>query len=307
MRYLLTFLLFFPLFIIAQNSGLGFNFQGIARDINGNVLKSAPVTLRIALYNANTDPTASNPDWQETHSITTDDFGVFALKVGLGSLVAGQFSQFNQLNFRAARYSIKVEIQEGSSTWVEIANEELASVPYAENTFQMPVGSIIPYAGTRSAAESLEAEGWYICDGRQLPSTDYGLLYTAIGNNWGGDASNFNIPDLRGLFLRGLDERTDGTTMDPDGNSRVALSAGGVGGRNVGSYQSDIIKDHKHYRNEEKITEFRSRTGVAGSGWAWHPGGPQAAAVDYTGTMESDYSSETRPKNVYVIYLIRVY
>lgn len=49
--------------------------------------------------------------------------------------------------------------------------------------------------------------GWLECDGRAVSRTDYKRLLDAIGLTWGiGDGVNtFNIPDLRGMFLRGFD------------------------------------------------------------------------------------------------------
>lgn len=50
-------------------------------------------------------------------------------------------------------------------------------------------------------------KGWLECDGRAISRTTYSSLLNAIGLTWGiGDGVNtFNIPDLRGMFLRGFD------------------------------------------------------------------------------------------------------
>jgi microcystin-dependent protein len=45
--------------------------------------------------------------------------------------------------------------------------------------------------------------GWVPCDGRSLSVNSYSSLYSLIGNIYGGDTSNFNIPDLRGVAIRG--------------------------------------------------------------------------------------------------------
>ena len=59
-------------------------------------------------------------------------------------------------------------------------------------------------------------EGWLICDGRSYPKSDYLNLYNHLlkdGPNsiysptneplYGGDADNFNVPDLNNRFMRG--------------------------------------------------------------------------------------------------------
>lgn len=64
--------------------------------------------------------------------------------------------------------------------------------------------------------------GWLKCNGSALSRITYADLYAAIGTLYGaGDGSNtFNIPDLRGEFLRGFD---DGRGIDS--------------GRTIGSWQ----------------------------------------------------------------------
>lgn len=41
-------------------------------------------------------------------------------------------------------------------------------------------------------------EGWAICAGQSLPVSQYQALYSLIGNTYGGNTVNFNLPDLRG-------------------------------------------------------------------------------------------------------------
>ncbi len=40
--------------------------------------------------------------------------------------------------------------------------------------------------------------GWLKCDGRLLSTTDYALLFTVIGYNFGGSGNQFALPDSRG-------------------------------------------------------------------------------------------------------------
>jgi len=41
-------------------------------------------------------------------------------------------------------------------------------------------------------------ENWLPCDGRALSVAQYQALYALIGNTYGGNTQNFNLPDLRG-------------------------------------------------------------------------------------------------------------
>lgn len=122
----------------------------------------------------------------------------------------------------------------------------------------VPAGTVMAFAG-----EDIPT-GWLPCDGRSLNSQDYPRLYAAIGISWGGgytqDAQgnetkgkgDFNLPDLRGVFLRGVNGEQSGEFSesgdfsDPDKNSRTAPVLGGNSGNEVGSYQQSSIKDHAH-------------------------------------------------------------
>lgn len=61
-----------------------------------------------------------------------------------------------------------------------------------------PLGTILPFGGTTAPS------GWMICNGASLLRTDYAELFAIIGTAFGSaDSTHFNIPDLRGEFLRG--------------------------------------------------------------------------------------------------------
>lgn len=68
---------------------------------------------------------------------------------------------------------------------------------------------IQPFVSGTIAAFAMQnlPNGWLECDGRAISRETYKTLLNAIGLTWGiGDGVNtFNIPDLRGMFLRGYD------------------------------------------------------------------------------------------------------
>ena len=80
-----------------------------------------------------------------------------------------------------------------------------------------------------------------MCDGSAVSRTAYASLFAAIGTNYGaGDGSStFNVPDLRGQFLRGVDGSAG---VDPDKATRTALKSGGNTGNNVGSVEGQGTK-----------------------------------------------------------------
>jgi hypothetical protein len=51
--------------------------------------------------------------------------------------------------------------------------------------------------------------GWLLCDGTSYSTSTYPDLYNVITNNFGGDSSNFNVPDLRARFPLGVGSTTN--------------------------------------------------------------------------------------------------
>lgn len=76
--------------------------------------------------------------------------------------------------------------------------------------------------------------GWLKANGAEISRTTYSALFDAIGTTFGsGDGSTtFNLPDLRGEFLRGWDDER-----------------GVDSGRSFGSAQGDDNKSHSHSGN----------------------------------------------------------
>lgn len=163
-----------------------------------------------------------------------------------------------------------------------------------------PPGSILAFGGPVVPA------GWLPCDGKAVNRADYPALYTAIGTVHGsGDgASTFNLPDLRGRFLRGVDH---GTGRDPDATIRLPGANGGQSGDAPGTVQDDAFTRHKHAVQASVGTAVCQLdggcTGLAG----WASG---VAKMTY-GTATLPYisteggSQETRPKNVGVDFIIK--
>ena len=113
------------------------------------------------------------------------------------------------------------------------------------------VGKIIAWAGD---AQSLPAD-WMLCDGKILNKKQYPELYKAIGDSWGApNRKRFNLPDLRGRFVRGADL---GSGRDPDAGEREAANGGG-NESGVGSVQQDSFQNHSHdnYKHSHQYTLF---------------------------------------------------
>lgn len=295
----------------AQNSGLGFNYQAVVRNAEGVLLANSNVSLRISLYPGQQ---ATTPTWIETHKVHTDFSGCFGITVGKGTRdEKSAAANYKDINFASVYYWMKIEILEGTN-YREVSYAQLPSSPYSEvahnASLTFPPGIIIPFAGP---VENIP-EGWLLCDGSAINRSEYANLYSAIGVCWGtGDGSTtFNLPDLRGMFLRGVSGESGN---DPDAENRIVLiDNGGNTGNNVGSYQGDAIRN---------ITgEFSTAQRLGG--WNMTPTGAFTMSAlgggmtyehhkyyDGNPKMTFDASNvvpvggDNRPKNVYVTYIIK--
>jgi len=86
----------------------------------------------------------------------------------------------------------------------------------------VPAGTIHAYGG------STPPTGYLLCDGAVLEISEYPALFAAIGTNFGApNGTSFNLPDLRGQFLRG---------MMPNLNANGSDSASGNAVTTVGNH-----------------------------------------------------------------------
>lgn len=160
-----------------------------------------------------------------------------------------------------------------------------------------PVGEVTAFAGSTNTIP----DGWLLCDGTPLNSTNYPALHAAIGSSW-GDASddfnpstNFRLPDMRGYFLRGVDH---GAGNDPNVVSRT-YAIGSDTNNSVGSIQGDELKAHNHtYQTAFDKNGAPSGANNSGSYRYWRQG-------DRNVNTSPSGGYETRPKNVYVNYIIK--
>lgn len=125
-------------------------------------------------------------------------------------------------------------------------------------------------------------------DGSEYDGLKYPHLWQAYGTRYGTGSASYRgkLPDYRGMFFR---VHNDGSTVDPDSNSRTAMAPGGVSGDNVGSVQEDSLKSHSH------SVGGNINYGVSNSAFAFTQGG--ATSTRNTNTFGG---GETRPKNTYI-------
>lgn len=177
------------------------------------------------------------------------------------------------------------------------------------------VGSVIPPGTIQAFGGGTVPQGWLLCDGSTASRTTYSALFAAVGiaHGSGDGATTFHLPDLRGRFLRGADNMGTGAAgRDPNAAGRTAGNAGGNTGNAVGSVQSDA---HQNITGTVGGT-WRNSTTTAGTGafYKISTGTIGANGTDSGSGLGIDSSlipgqrtsTETRPQNAAVAYIIKV-
>jgi len=108
------------------------------------------------------------------------------------------------VNSTAATSTVPVVLPGVPTTSLQAATKSYVDTA---QTTAAPPGAIMAYAASTAPT------GWLLCDGSAVSRTTYATLFAAISTVWGtGDGSTtFNVPDLRGQFLRGYDSRVPGS------------------------------------------------------------------------------------------------
>ena len=166
----------------------------------------------------------------------------------------------------------------------------------------LPIGTVIPYMGPQASLAGLVSLGWKVCDGSSVSSVVYPALFKVISTTYGGDGSpNFLLPNLLGMFLRGV---SPNGVCDPDYRTRTSPVSGdnSQAGPVVGSRQWFQVQNHKHQwdQNFGQITKSGSDLNVQLS--TNSPNGGNRGTQDTT--LTDGGGAETRPVNVYVYYLM---
>ena len=172
----------------------------------------------------------------------------------------------------------------------------------------VPVGSVFTFASATVPSGFLE------CNGAAISRSTYATLFAIIGTTHGtGDGSStFNLPDLRGQFVRGWANTKTGTGDD---------------GRQFASSQSDQNLSHNHSLSTvsltggiRKISEGFLAGGSATGVFTKTSDGNNSitgasstspvGGVDFDGTHSHTIPSsgggdEARPKNLALMYIIK--
>ena len=182
-------------------------------------------------------------------------------------------------------------------------------------SFQIVAG--VPSGSVFCMAVATVPSGYLECNGAAVSRTTYAALFAIIGTAYGtgNGSSTFNLPDLRGEFVRGFD---NGRGVD-NGRSIASSQSSQFGqhNHNVSASSSSSVSDpgHTHTANygQGNLVSSGGAFGLRDSGNADRIRNANTGISVSTSTSISQSnrggtsnSSETRPRSIAMMYIIKV-
>lgn len=208
---------------------------------------------------------------------------------GVSVLVLTILMAFNNCSSQKGPSAVDKALSSTSPTPAPTPTPSPGTTPAAvEGDSEVPAGAIMAFARSQCPA------GWLKANGDAILRSAFANLYNVIGNTYGaGDGSTtFNLPDMRGYFLRGVD---DGAGRDPQAAARTARADGTVGDTH------GTVQEQGTAVNGLSVSISNAQGYTNNSGWGYGTNNLSFGAV--TATVHST-DPETRPKNISVLYCI---
>ena len=207
---------------------------------------------------------------------------------------------------QATATNIEIAVRGLNPCAVVLSDGSTAQLLVWGNSATPPAQSITPTGAIMAFAYALPESGWLLCDGRAVSRSTYAALFGAITTFYGaGDGSTtFNIPDLRGYFIRGFGTNSDGTASGTFGAKTGFTTA-----RPTTALTGTTNNTGSH-RHGMQVSFTSSGTGFAyesGNSVNENPGYYTLfdGAHAHTVAIDGGGDAETRPKNIAFPYYIK--
>ena len=103
-----------------------FNYQAVARDASGSIIANQLVGIRFSILQGSS---TGSVIYIEKQFATTNQFGLFTLAIGTGTVVTGTF---RSIDWSSGLYWLKVDMDpNGGTSYSSMGTSQLLTVPYA--------------------------------------------------------------------------------------------------------------------------------------------------------------------------------
>jgi microcystin-dependent protein len=284
---------------LAQSAASKISIQGVLRDGQGAIVANGPQSMKFKLFSQESGGTVL---WEEEATVNVAG--------GLYSHLMGSVNALNPAIFGQTVY-VGVFVDDSEL----LPRTELAYAPQTVAA-QFAANGVVPGSVTSFAGATIPV-GWLLCNGQALSADDYPNLFAVLGTNFGNGSSginggasmDFNLPDLRAEFIRGLDNgrgvdanRVLGSaqgsaTAKPNNPFTGTTSPGGSHQHNFTVQStSNVFEKHASQSN----VSAGSQGGETGSNHT-----SNAGSHGHTIILNGGGDPETRPRNFSLRYIIK--
>ena len=135
-------------------------------------------------------------------------------------------------------------------TGLDSGLKKVTKQSFLSNVATVPIGAIMPFAGSTAPT------GYLLCDGSEISIGTYSSLFAIIGYTYKNAAfltgnNTFALPDLRGRFPLGRDNMDNGQQVPDKNDPAILIDAGGGPANRVTDTSADIVGQGSG--NEETI------------------------------------------------------
>lgn len=245
-------------------------------------------------------------------TVTTPCIGFFFIV----NNTTGNFAVSLQANFGSGNVGSALVVPQGMRLFIACDTTNGVQLAAAPAT-GAPVGALQAYAGSSAPT------GWLLCYGQAISRTIYAALFAVVSTTYGsGDGSTtFNVPDLRGRSLFGLDNMGGSAagrlTGSNTGNITSPTTLGSSGGQENHTLLTAEIPSHTHPltdpgHSHPNSTPNQAAAVAGGANWSvWYSTLPNNTGVATTGITIGNAggggSHNSTPPAMVVNWLIRAF
>ena len=209
-----------------------FNYQAVVRNNTGQIIANQSVSFRIGILETTATGTLV---YQETHTVTTNDYGLANFAIGTGTVISGTFAT---IDWGGDAHFVEIELDPaGGSSYSSLGTQQLVSVPYALN------------------AKNVDND--QVDDADADPTNEYNTSATVIGTDLqitdGGGTLTVDLSPFYGGADNDADSTNELQTITKTG-STVTLSNGG------GSFTDEVNDGDFSTTNELQLLSKSGNT-----------------------------------------------